>query len=119
MFFQNIDPSNNYMLVIECLIICPQALYVLYKFSDREDIVKLSEYPHFYIWRSLLILWSVAFFYWAFLLYIRGSNKYPMVLLYYTVFNIFVYIPIGYTFIRLRAKPHQLLKTKADEIEHG
>lgn len=105
MAVQKMNTYNSYTLVIECLIICPQALYVLYKFSDREDILILSEYPHFYIWRSLLILWSVTFFYWTFLFYLRDFDSYPIILLYYTVFNIIIYIPIGYAFLKLRTKP--------------
>ncbi len=101
---QKIDTYNSYMLVIECLIICPQALYVLYKFSDSEDILKFSEYPHFYVWRSLLVLWSVTFFYWTFRHYLKGTNRFPMIVLYYTLFNVLVYIPIGYAFLKLRAK---------------
>jgi|GEM_PF-3146088 len=109
-YIQKINTYNSYMLVLECLIICPQALYVLYKFSDREDILKLSEYPHFYIWRSLLVLWSVTFFYWSFVLYLKGSDEYPMILLYYTLLNIMVYIPIGYALLKLRPKFNNLTK---------
>ncbi len=103
---QKIENYNNYMIVVESLLICPMALYVLYNVSNREDIYELSDYPHFYIWRSLLIWWSVTFFYWEFLIFIKKSNQYPVIFIYYLVFNILVYISIGYTLLRLKKTPN-------------
>lgn len=102
--FERMDQYNNYMIVVESLFICPQALYVLYIISNRDDILKLSDYPHFYIWRSLLIWWSVTFFYWAFSSYIRGSNRFPIIKTYYVIFNIIVYMLIFITLVSLKKK---------------
>jgi hypothetical protein len=103
--FQKLETYNNYMIVVECLLICPQALYVLYKTLNSDDIAQLSNNPHFYIWRALLIWWSVTFFYWEFFIYIKKSQQYPTVFIYYLLFNILVYGMIGITFLRLKGNP--------------
>lgn len=104
MSFQKIEQYNNYMIVVESLLICPQALYVLYMISNRDDITKLSDYPHFYIWRSILIWWSVTFFYWEFLISIMKSYQYPVIHVFYIAFNDIIYILILYTLLRLKRK---------------
>jgi hypothetical protein len=63
-FFQPWNTLNTNTLMFECVICIGMSLYALFALLKSET-VKISYYPYFIIWSSILVLMTGTFFFWA------------------------------------------------------
>lgn len=101
LFLQSFGELNTNMLMVESFSTITMSLYFIYWFIKNDQVMLLYWHPHIRVAALLLLLWSSAFFFWAFIK-ILYSNHWP----YYnlidytsTVINTLVYSGIALTFL--------------------
>ncbi len=105
-FLQSFGELNTNMLMVESFSTITMSLYFIYWFIKNDQVILLYQHPHLRVAALLLLLWSSAFFFWAFIK-ILYSNHWP----YYnlidhtsTTINTLVYTGIALTFLLYRPK---------------
>jgi hypothetical protein len=113
LFLQSFGALNTNMLMVESFSTITMSLYFIYWFIKNDQVILLYRHPHIRIAALLLLLWSSAFFFWAFVK-ILYSNHWP----YYnlidqtsTTINTLVYSGIALTFL-LYPKKHKTYENR-------
>lgn len=100
-FLQPWNQLNNNMLMLESFATITMSLYFIYWLLKNDKVKNIFRDPHFWMAVCFLILWSVTFFFWAFIkILYRADWPYSELIMYIEVIiNTCVFIGMTVIFL--------------------
>ncbi len=75
---QSFDTFNENMLMLESFSTITMSLYFIYWLLKNDRVKNIFAYPHFWVAILWLLMWSITFFFWAFVR-VLYSERWPYI----------------------------------------